>query len=123
MKKRKKNNCSKYLRYIAKIILISFAVLIFIFSLLSGAEQYGGGIKGVLMNSPNALPWLVLLVFVFISLKYELTGGILIVLMGFFSLLFFKTYEDLVVFFIISFPLLLLGSFFIINWWFKRKNV
>ena len=49
----------KYTRYTARTILIFVSSFWFVFALLSGAEQYGGGIKGVMMNSPNALPWLV----------------------------------------------------------------
>ena len=37
---------------------------------------------GVIKNSPNAAPWLGLLVFVFIAWKWELIGGVIFVLIG-----------------------------------------
>ena len=80
---------AKILRYIARYTLLIFGVLIFVFALLSGSETFGGGIKGILKNSPNALPWLILLILVVIAWKWELVGGILITLLGILALGFF----------------------------------
>ncbi len=112
----------KYLRYIARTILIIISVFWFLFALFSGAEEYGGGLKGILMNSPNALPWLSLLVFVFLAWKWELIGGILIVMLGGFTVYFFKAYESLPVFIIISLPLIILGGFYIFSWYLAKNK-
>jgi len=69
---------AKWLRYVARTVLVLVAGFWSVFALLSGAEEYGGGIKGVVMNSPNAIPWLLLFVFVWIVWKRELVGEILI---------------------------------------------
>ena len=61
---------AKYLRYTARIILLIISSFWFVFALFSGSEMYGVGLKGVLMNSPNALPWLLLLVFNYIAYKF-----------------------------------------------------
>ena len=65
------------------------------------------------MNSPNALPWLLLFLLVRIAWKKELVGGLLISLMGFSTIVFFKTYEHIEVFMLISLPLIVLGGFLI----------
>jgi len=69
--------------------LLIFSVLVFIFSLLSGSEDYGGGFMGIVKNSPNSLPWLLLLVLVYITWKWKLIGGILLSLFGIGLLYFF----------------------------------
>jgi len=69
--------------------LLIFSVLVFIFSLLSGSEDYGGGIMGIVKNSPNSLPWLLLFVLVYIAWKWKLIGGILLSLFGIGLLYFF----------------------------------
>jgi succinate dehydrogenase/fumarate reductase cytochrome b subunit len=66
----------------ALIILFVFSLLIFIFALLSGSESFGGGVSGIIKNSPNSLPWLVLLALVIIAWRNPLFGGILITIAG-----------------------------------------
>lgn len=114
---------SRYLRYTARTVLLILAILLFVFSLISGAEQLGGGLEGIILNSPNALPWAFLLGFVYIAWRWELIGGSLIVLMGLFTLFFFKGYEHPFVLFVITIPLVVFGSFFIISWYLTRKRL
>lgn len=64
------------------ILLLTIGILVFCFVLISGAETENGTIKGILNNSPNALPWLAILVLTWMTWKYELTAGILITLIG-----------------------------------------
>ena len=78
---------AKYLRCFTRTILLIISVFWFVFALLSGSADYGGGLKGILMNSPNALPWLLLLFLVYIAFKWELVAGVLIGLMGGFLIL------------------------------------
>lgn len=113
------NKFAGYLRYIARAVLLLIASGCFIFALLSGSEQYGGGMKGILLNSPNALPWLLLLIFVYITFRWELLGGIIIAITG---LLTIKIFSSPLVFFAVSFPLLLLGGFFITSWYLTNKT-
>ena len=94
----------------------------FIFALLSGAEQYGGGVTGVIKNAPNALPWLLLFVFVYIVWKYEQIGGGLLIIAGIFSVYFFNALESVVVLFAVSLPLIILGSIFLAHWYREGKR-
>ena len=66
----------------ALIILFVFSLLIFVFALLSGSESSGEGVLGIIKNSPNSLPWLVLLALVIIAWRNPFFGGILITVAG-----------------------------------------
>jgi len=113
---------AKILRWIARIILLLVSLFWFVFALLSGAEELGGGLKGIIMNSPNALPWLLLFVFVYVVWKWELIGGILITIFGILTILAFDTFEHLINFSLISLPLILLGIFLILSWYLTKNN-
>jgi len=115
---------AKILRTIARYTLLIFGVLVFVFALLSGSETFGGGIKGILKNSPNALPWLVLVILVFVAWKWELVGGILITLLGIAALIFFGIFSanfstGTLIICLIPF---ILGSFLILSWWLSRDE-
>ena len=112
---------AKYLRYTARTILVIVSSFWFVFALLSGAQTHGQGIKAILMNSPNALPWLLLGVLVFVAFKWELAGGLLIAGMGVFTVFFFNAYKSAIFFFAISVPLLILGGFFIVCWCLEKQ--
>lgn len=109
------------LRNTARWAMLVFGILIFIFALVSGSSFYNAGLMGIVYNSPNAIPWAFLLGLVYLAWKNELWGGTLITLMGIFTIFFFKTYEDLIVFSIVSLPLLVFGCFFLASWY-LRKN-
>ncbi len=113
---------AKYLRGIARYTLLIVFSLTFVFALLSGSGDYGGGIKGIIQNSPNSAPWLIFLVLLFIAWKWELIGGILITLLGFGAIYFFcfpwKGFEFA---FFLSLVIIIFGSFFIISWYLRRK--
>ncbi|MDX2442781.1 MAG: hypothetical protein QNK30_03165 [Bacteroidales bacterium] len=112
------------LRNIARYTMLTIGILLFVFALLSGSEEYGGGLMGIIKNSPNAAPWLGLLVFVFIAWKWELPGGILIVSLGLFVTWFMSIRGNN--FYIIPFIFFLLiitmGVFFLVSWY-LRKNI
>jgi len=112
----KKKKIARYLRNTARTILIIFASFFFIFALLSGAETFGGGLKGILLNSPNAFPWALLFVLVYVAWKWELVGGSLITLMGLLTLFAFNAFEELFALFAISLPLIILGLMLITSW-------
>lgn len=77
------------LRLLAGSITVLIGSVSFIFALFSGSETYGGGPVGILLNSPNAFPWALLLLLVFIARKWERAGGLLITLFGLLLLYFF----------------------------------
>ena len=92
------------------IILTLFALFWFLFALLSGASEAGGGLQGLMYNSPNALPWLVLLGLIYLAWRWPLAGGLSIVAMGFAAVPFFNARESIFVFLLIPSPLILLGA-------------
>lgn len=88
----------------AKILLLVMTIIWLVFALLSGAES-----SGIFRNIPNALPWIVLLVFVLIAFRWQVAGGILIILFGIFTIIFFSAIEFIYILFIISLPIIILG--------------
>jgi len=80
---------SKIYKWIGVVGSLSIGLIFFLFSLLSGAEAYGGGLIGILKNSPNSLPWLLVIIFSLIGWKWNLTGGVLITLAGISAFVFF----------------------------------
>ena len=114
MSREKRLRILKFLRYFARTILLIQSLLFFIFSLLSGVNRFEGSIMGIIYNSPNVLPWLVLLIFVYIAFKWEILGGLLICSMGIFTLYFFDVSEFRFTFWAVSIPLIFLGALLLI---------
>ena len=117
-----KTKLAKYLRNTARTVLLIIASLAFVFSLFSGAEEYGGGLNGVVQNSPNALPWLLLFVLIYVAWKWELVGGVIIALMGVGTIFFFHSYRFPIVFFVVSLPLIILGGFLVASWYLRKDR-
>ena len=65
--------------------LFILGVLVFVFALVSGSED-----GGLLRNSPNSLPWLLLLVLTLYSFRKPVFGGLLIILYGLALVYFFN---------------------------------
>lgn len=118
----KSRQMANFLRYTARGVLLLLVTFWFIFALLSGSEAYGGGLSGVIQNSPNALPWLLLYGLVFISWKSELVGGILITAIGIFTIYFFQSYQHLATFLGVSVSLIVLGMMLVGSWWLHRDS-
>jgi hypothetical protein len=112
----------RILRRTARVLLVLLALFWFGFALLSGVEQSGRGIGAQVRNVPNALPWLALFVVVYIAFRWELAGGILIVIAGAASILFFNALAVPVVLLTVSVPLILLGSALILCWVLSRPQ-
>ena len=70
------------MRSIARGLALLWASLLFLFMLLSGAEGFGGGLRGIAINSPNALPGLGFLVCAAIAWRSEAVGGIVLLVEG-----------------------------------------
>jgi len=117
-----KNKLAKYLRYTARTILLIISIFWFVFALLSGAEEYGGGLKGIITNSSNSLPWLLLFLLVRVAWKKELIGGSLISLIGLVTIVFFKTYQHIEIFLLISLPLIVLGCFLMASYYLDKNK-
>jgi len=79
------------LRYFARSTMTIIGIVTFTFALISGSDAYGGGLKGLILNSPNTLPWLALIALIIFTWKKELSGGIIISLFGLGMTYFFNT--------------------------------
>ncbi len=82
METTKKTKTAKAIRSIAFFLLLIAGLLVFVFALLSGSETYGGGLTGIIKNSPNALPWALLLLFTLVARKKPIIGSTLVVAFG-----------------------------------------
>ena len=109
-------------RNLARYTLLVVGIIVFLFALLSGSEDYGGGVTGLIQNSPNAFPWLLLLTLVFIAWKWELIGGIIITLLGLFLIYFFNFSGPnfFLITFVITLVITLLGSSFLVSWYLRK---
>jgi len=70
----------------------------------------------------HLLPAFVLIISLIIGWKYDLYGGMIFNLLAVFSIFFFDTTETLVSFLFITFPLLLIGELFFLNWYWNITN-
>jgi len=70
---------------------------------------------GLLIHNIPAIVLILLLIF---SWKEEKKGGYLFIVLGLFFTFFFKTYQRIDTFLLISFPMILIGLLFILN----KKN-
>lgn len=125
MNQANKLTVANYLRNISRYILLIITVLTLVFALLSGAEINGGGVYGIIHNSPNALPWLILLAMIYVAWKWELIGGVIISLSGIFMMYYFHVFSSNfhVITLILTLMIFLLGTFFIISWYLRRDKI
>ena len=114
---------ANFFRCSARSVLLILAILVFVFGLLSGADTQDGLIKGIINNSPNALPGLGLLLTVAIAWKYELAGGILTTAFGLFLFYFFNANGNhfFPTTFVLTLLITLLGLFSMASWFIRRK--
>jgi hypothetical protein len=75
---------------ITRFALLSILTPTMIFAILSGSEEYGGGIHGMIQNSPNAWPWVAMIFIVLLSRKWQKLTAFLITAAGLFLLWFFN---------------------------------
>ncbi|OYT16077.1 MAG: hypothetical protein B7C24_09705 [Bacteroidetes bacterium 4572_77] len=115
---------AKILSISAMLMGVFVGVLVFIFALLSGSEAYGGGFMGILKNSPNALPWLVFLATIWLAWKWPLLGGILLNILGIFSLFFFVFSSPVFHWpvFVLSIIIMSIGCLFLASWYLSANK-
>ena len=109
-------------RNTARYSLLILGILVSVFALISGSEDFGGGISGVVKNSPNALPWLLLLLMLWLAWKHELLGGLVISVSGVVLVIYFNFTGNHFYWstFLITLLVLVLGLFFLLSWRLRR---
>ncbi|WP_299336408.1 hypothetical protein [uncultured Psychroserpens sp.] len=118
------NKTTNLLRYTARYSLLLIAGVLLAFSLLSGSLDYGGNLMAIFKNSPNALPWFVLIMLIFIAWKREMLGGILIVIYGI-GLVYFFNFSGPNFWwstFVLTALIPVLGSLFVLSWYIRKHN-
>ena len=112
------------LKWFARISFLILTLFWGIFALLSGANEYGGGIRGIIKNSPNAIPWIVLLGVNYIAWKWEITVGVIILLIGLILSFFFNMWSPKGLFLVgvIFTPLEVIGILLLIHGILERKK-
>lgn len=113
---------ANFFRFVARYGLLPLSALLFLFALFSGAEEYGGGFKGIVQNSPNAWPWLALILLVLFAWKNEFLGGILITALGLYFVYYFNFSGPnfWLSTFMATLLIPILGSFFLFSWYWRR---
>jgi len=127
-KKESKLKVNKYIYWIPRILAILFILFLALFSLdvFDGNYGFWGTLLALLIHN---IPSIVLAIILAISWKYEIVGGITFILAGllFFILTLIKavnsihSIEILLYSLIILVPTLLIGIFFLVGWWQKKK--
>ncbi len=109
-----KNDPVSRCRYLARTLLLLITTLCFVFAMLSGAEQYGGGLKGIMLNSPNVLPWATLYLINVLTWNFERVGGMVLIIASLFMANLFHVMKgNWVILWFVIVPLFLLGMLFI----------
>lgn len=78
------------IKHIAIYGLIIVLVPLLLFSLVSGTEGYDNGIYGLIKNSPNAIPWIILIGLLFLSRSRAKLAGFFITAIGIGVVYFFN---------------------------------
>ena len=105
----------KTIYWIPRVLALLFTVPVLIFALLSGAAEYGGGLKGIALNSPNAIPWIILLGVVFVAWKWEKIGGYALIAMSIMFAFMFNAIDNPIVALVLLAPILISGAMFLVS--------
>ncbi|TQV86137.1 hypothetical protein FKG94_00850 [Exilibacterium tricleocarpae] len=109
----------KLLRYSARITLAVVALSWFGFAVLSGA---GNGLRGLLANLPNTLPWLGLAIVVYVAFRWELVGGVLVLVTGLASVVFFNAWAAPIVLVGASLPVIAAGTVLLVCYYLDQHG-
>jgi hypothetical protein len=108
---------------IPRILTILFVLFMTLFALdsFSGNIAVTEKVSGFVIH---IIPEFILIIILILSWRFPLIGGLLFILNGLIWTIFFKTYTKELNFFILSFPLILIGTLFIIFYFInkRRKN-
>ena len=108
--------------WIPRSIAILFAAFISVFAFDAFGEKHSSlaEMAGFLIH---LVPALVVVVSLIIAWRFRLVGGLLFVIVGIASALFFKTYSSIGTFCMLSVPLFLIGAMFVASYSLKRSDI
>ena len=108
-------NRNKWLYWTPRIIIIIFILFISIFA-LDVFEEYQG-LELLIGLFMHLIPSFILIILLVIAWKWEKIGGWLFIVLSIIFTIFFKTYQDIISFLIISLPVLVIGILFLLNYY------
>ena len=104
----------RVLYWLPRGLTIIFALFLSLFALDSFVEgtSFLYQLIGFLIH---LMPVYILVIFLLIAWRWELIGGVLFFAVGIFFTIFFNTYRELITLLLISGPVFLIGTLFLIN--------
>ncbi len=113
---------SNFFVWIPRILSILVAIFLSIFAFDVFVENYSFTEK-LVGYFFHMIPTLIVVVCLIVSWRFYLIGGVLYICAGIISVLIFNTYKEFVQFFIVSFPVFLIGCLFIVSFFIRRSNL
>ncbi|MFZ3054481.1 MAG: hypothetical protein WA091_00660 [Minisyncoccales bacterium] len=100
--------------WLPRVIAVLFVILVLLFSfdVFSSEGSFLEKMEGFLIQN---IPTIILALSLAFAWKEEKKGGYLFIILALAFTAFFKTYERMDTFLLISFPLILIGALFILN--------
>lgn len=97
------------------ILIIGFSMVSI--AIFTGAINYGITIDNILRNLPDAIPWFLLLVTLFLAWDFELIGGLVMLILGLGGIFYMQASNDATLpQFTIMLAITIFSVFFIISW-------
>ena len=110
---------NKTLHWAPRILSIIYIVFLSLFAMDVFGENYSF-LETIGALFMHLIPSLILIAITFLAWKKEKIGGIIFILLSIIFTIFFKTYNDIITFLLISLPILITGILFLLNQ-FKKK--
>ncbi len=97
------------------ILIIGFSMVSI--AIFTGAINYGITIDNILRNLPDAIPWFLLLVTLFLAWDFELIGGLVMLILGLGGIFYMQASNDATMpQFTIMMAITIFAVCFIISW-------
>lgn len=111
----------RYLYWIPRLLGVAMILFLAIFSLdvFTSGKSFGYYAVALFMH---LIPNFILAILLAYAWKYEKIGGVIFILLAFIFTILFKTYIFYLNFFLISFPIFLIGGLFILNSYLKNTG-
>ena len=110
----------KILYWTPRVLTILYITFISIFALdVFGEYGFPEVLVALFMHLVTTF---ILIIILIIAWKRELIGGVILMALGILFTIFFKTYEELINFLLISLPVFLVGGLFLLNHYQNSKN-
>ena len=92
-------------------------------AIFTGALNYGITIDNILRNLPDAIPWFLLLVTLYLAWEYELIGGLVMLALGLFGYyLNIYSHSSAPIQSIIMLSITVFAALFIMSWLFRQTR-